>query len=109
VGGVEVEFVAAAPEERVAALHALDVVGVHAAAVQHAVRVVAEVVADRPHHAHVGEEAGGEREVNCGAAEHALALPERGLHRVERDRTDDDQAHAARNPSAGAHAVTAHG
>jgi hypothetical protein len=75
VGGVEVEVVVAAPEERAAALHALDVVGVHPAAVEHVVLVVAEVVADRADDAHLGEEARGQREVHGGAAEHAVALP----------------------------------
>ena len=55
----------------------------------------AEVVADRADRPHLGEEAGGEREVDGGAAEHALALPERGLDGVEGDRSDDGERHAA--------------
>jgi hypothetical protein len=47
--------------------------------------LVAEVIADRPDDADVGEEARGQGEVHGGAAEHALALPERGADAVERD------------------------
>ena len=79
VGDVEVVLVAAAPEERLAALDPLDVAGLHAAALQHLELGGAEVVADRADRAHLGEEAGGEREVDGGAAQHAVALPERGL------------------------------
>ena len=66
---------------------------IDAAVVQHLVLLVAEVVADRPDHAHVGEEARGQREVDRRAAEHALALAEGRLHRVEGDRSDYNQAH----------------
>ena len=52
-----------------------------------------EVVADRPHRADLGEEAGSEREVDGGAAEHAVALPKRGLDRVEGDRSNDSERH----------------
>ena len=55
--------------------------------------LVAEVVADRPDHADVGEEARRQREVHGRAAEHALALAERRLDGVERDRSDDGEAH----------------
>ena len=48
-----------------------------------------------PDHAHVGEEARGQREVHGGAAEHALALPEGGLDRVEGDGSDYHEAHEA--------------
>ena len=51
--------------------------------------VEAEVAADDADDAHVGEKAGGEREVRGRAAEHPLAPAERGLDRVERDRADD--------------------
>ena len=99
VGRVQVVLVVAAPEEGLAALDALDVVGVDAAVVEHPVLLVAEVVAHRPDHAHVGEEARGQREVHGGAAEHALALPERRLDRVEGDRSDHDEAHGPRQTS----------
>ena len=56
-----------------------------AAALQHLELLGAEVVADRADRAHLGEEAGGEGEVDGGAAEHPLALPERGLDRVKGD------------------------
>jgi hypothetical protein len=48
VGGVEVELVAALPEERLAAGDGLDVVGVHAAAVEDGVLLLAEVLPDGP-------------------------------------------------------------
>ncbi len=54
---------------------------------------LAEVVADRADRPHLGEEAGGQREVHGGAAEHPLALPERGLDRVKRDRSHYRQRH----------------
>ena len=60
---------------------------------EHRELLVAEVVADRADDADVGEEARREREVHGGAAEHALALPERGAHAVEGDRADDGQGH----------------
>ena len=81
---VHVLAVDAAPEERLAALDVLDVVGVDVAAVQDGVLVVAEVVADRADDADLVEERRGEREVDGGAAEHALALAVRGLARRQR-------------------------
>ena len=45
---------------------------------QHSELLVAEVVPDRPDDVHLAEEAGREREVHGGAAQHPLALPERG-------------------------------
>ena len=87
VARVHVLAVDAAPEERLAALDVLDVVGDHAAAVQDGVLVVAEVVADRPDDADVVEERRGEGEVDGGAAEHALAPAVRRLHGVEGDRS----------------------
>ena len=95
VGRVEVVLVMAAPEERAAALDVLDVVGDHAWRRSTSFSGVAEVVAHRADHAHVGEEARGQGEVHGGAAEHPLALPEGRLDRVEGDRADHDQAHAA--------------
>ena len=53
----------------------------------------AEVVADRADHPDLGEEAGGEREVDGRAAEHPLALAERRADGVERDRADDGEGH----------------
>ena len=47
--------------------------------------VGAEVVADRADDPDLGEEARGEGEMDGGAAQHAVALPERSAHRVERD------------------------
>ena len=82
---VEVVLVAAAPEEGLAALDPLDVVAEHPALLQHRELLGAEVVADRPDRPHLGEEAGREREVDGGAAEHAVALPERGFDRIEGD------------------------
>ena len=76
VGDVEVVLVATAPEERLAALDPLDVAGLHAAAFEHLELGGAEVLADRADRAHLGEEAGGEREMDGGAAQHAVALPE---------------------------------
>ena len=89
MGDVEVVLVVAAPEEGLAVLDALDVVGVDVPLVEHGrARPVAEVVAYRPDRAHLGEEAGGEREMDGGASEHAVALPDRGLDGVEGDRAD---------------------
>jgi hypothetical protein len=93
VTDVDVALVAAGPEERLAARHVLDVVGDHAARVQRGVLLVAEVVADRPDHAGVGEERGGEREVHRRAPEHPVALPGLGLDGVERNGSDDGQRH----------------
>ena len=93
VGDVHVVLVVPAPEEGLAAGDALDVVGGDAAAAQHRELLVAEVVADGADDADLGEEARREREVDGGAAEHALALPERRAHGVERDRADDGQGH----------------
>jgi hypothetical protein len=56
---VEVELVAPAPEEGLAALDALDVLRVDAARVQDRQLRVAEVVAHRPGDPHVAEERGG--------------------------------------------------
>ena len=55
--------------------------------------LVAEVVADRTDDADVGEEARREREMARRAAEHVLALAERGPHGVEGDGSDDGQGH----------------
>ena len=93
VRDVEVVLVVAAPEEGLAALDALDVARLDAASAQHLELVLAEVVADRPDDADVGEEARGEREMHGGAAQHPLALAERRAHGVEGDRSDDGQGH----------------
>ena len=85
VGDVEVELVAAAPEEGLATGHPLDVVGDDAAALEHGELLGAEVIADRADRVDLGEEAGGEGEMDGGAAEHALALPERGLDGIKGD------------------------
>jgi hypothetical protein len=77
--------VAAAPEEAFSARDPLDVVGDDAAALEDLELLGAEVVADRADRPHLGEEAGRQREVDGGAPEHAVALPERGLDRVEGD------------------------
>ena len=95
VGGVEVVLVVAAPEEGLAALDVLDVVGDR----RRGVRSTSYSSSPKssptgPTDAHVGEEAGGEREVHGRAAEHALALAEGRLDRVERDRSDHDEAHS---------------
>ena len=63
--------------------------------------LVAEVGADAADDVNLVEERRREREVRGGAAEHPLALAERRLDRVERDRPDDRDAHA-RSTSAGA-------
>ena len=60
-----------------------------------------------PDHAHVGEEARRQREVHGGAAEHALALPEGRLDRVEGDRSDHNEAHSGGNRTSHARAVRA--
>ena len=55
---------------------------------EHLELVLAEVVADRAHDPHLGEEARGQGEMDGGAAEHALALPERGRDGIECDGAD---------------------
>ena len=74
---VEVVAVLAGPEEGLAAGHVLDVVGDRAARLQDRPVLVPEVVADRADRADLVEERRGEAEVGGGAAEHALARPER--------------------------------
>ena len=56
-----------------------------AAALQHLELGGAEVVADGPDGPHLGEEAGGEREVHGGAAEHPSRSPNGVLDRVKCD------------------------
>ena len=85
VRDVEVVLVVAAPEEGLAALDVLDVARLDAASMQHLELVLAEVVADRPDDADVGEEARGEREMHGGAAQHPVALAEGRAHGVEGD------------------------
>jgi hypothetical protein len=99
VADVHVPLVLARPEEGLATLDVLDVVGVHAARVEHLVLGLAEVVADRADDAHVAEERRGQGEVHGGAAEHALAIPEGSLHRVEGDRSNHNHAHAVAEAS----------
>ena len=86
---LHVLVVAAGPEERAPADDALEVVRVDPARCEDVELVVAEVLADDADDADVGEEARREREVRRSPAEDALALAERGLERVERDRADD--------------------
>jgi hypothetical protein len=93
VGDVHVVLVVATPEEGLAARDALDVVRGDVAALEDLKMLGAEVVAHRPDHANVGEEARGQGEVDGGAAEHALALPEGRADAVERDGADDGQCH----------------
>ena len=93
VARIHVVAVDAAPEERLATLDVLDVVGVDAARVQDRVLVVAEVVADGPHDADLVEERRGQREVHGGAAEHALASAVRRLHGIEGDGSNDSDTH----------------
>jgi hypothetical protein len=50
---------------------------------EHRVLVVAEVVSDRAHDAHLGEEGRGQRKVHSGTAQHPVALTERRLHCIE--------------------------
>ena len=95
VGDVQVVLVVAAPEEGLAPGDPLDVGDVDPARAQELDVLVGEVVADRADDVHVGEHARREREVNRGAAEHAVALPERGPHGVESDGADDGQRHGA--------------
>ena len=64
VGDVHVVLVVGPPEEGLAALDPLDVVGDHAAVLEHLELLVAEVIADRPDHSDVGEEARGQAEVD---------------------------------------------
>ena len=63
---------------------------------QHVELGLAEVVADRPDHAYLVEEGRRQREVHGRAAEHPLALAERGLDRVEGDGSDDGYWHGRR-------------
>jgi hypothetical protein len=93
VADVRVALVAAGPEERLAARDVLDVVGDHAALVQHRVLAVAEVVADRADHAGLGQERGGQGEVHRGAPEQPVAAAHGRLDGVERDRSHDGQRH----------------
>jgi hypothetical protein len=92
---VEVVGVDALPEERLAARHLLDVVGDRPAGAQDRERVVVEVLADGADGADLVEEGGRQREVRRGAAEHPLALPERGLDAIEGDGSDDSDAHGS--------------
>jgi hypothetical protein len=64
VSDVHVVLVVALPEEGLAALDSLDVVGDHAAALEYAELVRAEVIAHRPDHPDLGEEACGQREMD---------------------------------------------
>src|SRR5581483_3855732 len=73
---------------------ALHIGDVGAAGGQHRELLIAEIGTDPAHHVDLIEERGGQREVRRGAAEHALALAERRLDRVEGDRADDRDAHA---------------
>ncbi len=93
MGDVHVVVVVAAPEERPAALDVLDVGRRDPVRLEDADLVRAEIVADRADDADIGEEARRQREMARGAAEHALALPERGPNGVEGDRSDDGQGH----------------
>ena len=93
VADVGVALVAARPEERLAARDVLDVVGDHAAVVQHRVLGLAEVVAHGTDHARLGQERGGQREMHGRAAEQAVAPAGRRLDGVEGDRTHHGQRH----------------
>jgi hypothetical protein len=75
----------ALPEEGLAALDPLDVLRDDAASLEHRELLGAEVLADRPDHANLREEAGGEAEMHRGAAQHPLALAEGRAHGIERD------------------------
>ena len=99
---VEVPAVLAGPEERLAAGHVLDVVGVDAARAQHGVLVLAEVVADGTDDVDGVEERRSQREVDRRTAEHLLPGAERGLDRVERDRAYDRDRHEAGKASGAA-------
>ncbi len=79
---VQIPAILAAPEEGLAAGDALDVGDVHVAIAQHLQLGLAEIVADGADDVDPIEERGGQREVHGGAAEHPLALPERGLDGV---------------------------
>ena len=92
---VEVPAVLAGPEEGLAAGDVLDVRDVDAAGAQHVELGLAEVVADRADDADLVEERRGQREMHGGAAEHPLALAERGLDGIEGDGSDDGDGHGA--------------
>jgi len=77
----------------------LDVADVDAAVAQDVKLGVAEVVADGADDADLVEEGGGQREVHGGAAEHPLALAERCLDRVKRDRSDHCHRHRGAYPT----------
>ena len=91
VGRVQVELVVALPEEGLGAGDPLDVIGDHAAVLEHVDLGLGEVVTDRADHADIGEEAGSERKMDGGAAEHLLALAERRMDGIEGDRADNGQ------------------
>ena len=99
VADVDVALVAPGPEERLAAGHVLDVVGDDATGVQRRVLRLAEVVADRPDHAGVVEERGGEGEVDRGAPQQPVAAAGLGLDGVKGDGSDDGERHEARHGS----------
>jgi len=85
VGGVEVVVVMPCQKKVLPSGDSLDVLGDHASPLERRELIRAEIVAHRPHYPNLGEEAGREREVHGGAAEHALALSERRAHGVEGD------------------------
>jgi hypothetical protein len=91
VRGVEIEVVAPAPEEGAAGGDDFQIVRVDLVLAEDAELVSPEVAADDADDPHVREEARREREVRGRAAEHPLALAERGFHRVERDGADDEK------------------
>ncbi len=90
---VHVVVVLAGPEERLAAVDALDVVDVDAVGGEDALVLGGEVVAHHADDVDLVEEARREREVRCGATEHAVALVERRLDAVERDGSNHGEAH----------------
>jgi hypothetical protein len=95
LAAVEIPAVLPAPEKRAPAGHVFDVADIDAAATEHVELGFAEVLADRPDYPHDVEERGGEGEMHGSPAEHPLALPERGLNGVKRDRSDNGDGHRA--------------
>ncbi len=94
VRDLHVRVVAPRPEERLLTGDSLDVVDVDAARLEDRELLGPEVVADHADHPNVGEEACGEGEVRRSPAEDAIALAERGLECVERDRADHGDGHS---------------
>ena len=94
---VEVFAVLAAPVECLA-VGVLDAARVDAARGEHVFVLGGEIVAHDGDDAHLGEVAGGEREIGGRAAENLLALAEGGLEGIEGHRADYEDRHVMHPP-----------